>query len=165
MRTCMLVVLSALVLTGCGSVESGDKIMTEEGPIVKEKTDLSFKTIDVLGAPGRVRSWIEKNRSDEAKKVFRVNGKTYAVIMLGQKPTGGFDVEIEQIQLVKIVQPESKAGEGTIHVSYQTIEPEEGSFNIQALTYPMAIAELEGEWNQPFQFRTRVEPEKRKADD
>ncbi|SFA94748.1 PrcB C-terminal [Lentibacillus halodurans] len=136
--------------------------MTGEGPIVRERTDLSFKTIDIDEGPERVRKWIEKNRSEEAKKVFHVNGKTYVIIMLGQKSTGGYHVEIEKIQLAKVVSPESKAGSGTVEVTHHVTEPEEGSINIQALTYPIAIAELSGVHDYGFQFSTPLKSEELK---
>lgn len=126
--------------------------MSEEGPVTKEKSELSFKTIDVGEAPNSVQEWVEKNRKEETKKVFHAEGKTYVIIMLGQKSTGGYAVTIDEMQLEKIVSPESMAGKGTVHVTYHTIAPEEGSINTQALTYPMAIAELEGTRDYEYQF-------------
>lgn len=126
--------------------------MREEGPVMKEKSDLSFKSIKPGEAPESVQTWIEKNRKEEAKKVFHADSKTYVVIMLGQKSTGGYAVTIDAIQLEKIISPESKAGKGTVHVTYQSIEPEEGSINTQALTYPLAIAELEGTRDYDYRF-------------
>lgn len=126
--------------------------MTEEGPIAREKTELSFRTIDAEETPDRMQRWIKKNQSDEAKKVFHVDGKTYVLIMLGQKSTGGYAVDIEAMELSKVVSPESKEGQGTVNVTYNVTEPEKGSMNIQVLTYPMAIAELEGTRDYGFQF-------------
>ncbi|QKY70722.1 protease complex subunit PrcB family protein [Lentibacillus sp. CBA3610] len=154
MNNFMLMILSVLLLTGCGSGTTEDDTMNGEGPITREQTDLPFSTIDVDEAPDRIGKWIEKNRSEEAKKVFHVDGKTYVIILLGEKSTGGYHVEIEQIQLSKIVSPESEAGPGTVEVTYNVTEPEEGSFNIQALTYPMAIAELGRELEYGFQFNS-----------
>lgn len=126
--------------------------MSEEGPIAREKTELSFRTIEADDAPERVQKWIEKNRNEETKKVFHADGKTYVVIMLGQKSTGGYAVKIDEMQLEKIVSPASKAGEGTVNVTYKVVEPQKGSVNIQVLTYPMAIAEIDGVRNYTFQF-------------
>ncbi|SFD68731.1 PrcB C-terminal [Lentibacillus persicus] len=148
----MLIVLSALLLTGCAPGTTEDDTMREEGPITKEKSDLSFKSINPGEAPESVQTWIEKNRKEEAKKVSHADSKTYVIIMLGQKSTGGFSVTIDSMQLEKIISPESKADKGTVHVTYHTIEPEEGSINTQALTYPMAIAELEGTRDYDYRF-------------
>lgn len=153
-RNVMLVMLSALLLTGCGSGTTEDEKMSEDGPITREKTDLAFRTIEVDEAPDRVRKWIEKNQSDESKKVFHADGKTYVVIILGQKSTGGYAVNIEAMELSKVVSPDSKAGQGTVKVTYNVVEPEQGSINIQVLTYPMAIAEIDGEKDYVFQFKT-----------
>lgn len=159
-RNVVMVILSALLLTGCGSGTMEDDTVSEEGPITREKTELSFRTIDVGEAPDSVQKWIEKNRSNEAKKVFHADGKTYVVIMLGQKPTGGFAVEIEKMELEKIVSPESKAGKGTVKVTHNVTSPKKGSFNTQALTYPIAIAVLEGVRDYGFQFSTPIKPDK-----
>ncbi|GGJ81876.1 hypothetical protein GCM10007063_00360 [Lentibacillus kapialis] len=158
----MLTILSALLLTGCGSGTTEDGTMSEEGPITKEKSELSFKTIDVGEAPIKIQEWIEKNRKEEAKEVFHMAGKTYVIIMLGQKSTGGYAVKIDKMQLEKIISPESKAGEGTVSVTYHTIEPGEGSINTQALTYPIAIAELEGTRSYDYQFLVKGKKNKLK---
>ncbi|MFD1361220.1 protease complex subunit PrcB family protein [Lentibacillus salinarum] len=168
MRSLLLMLLSALLLTGCGSGTTEDETMTEEGPIAREKTELSFQMIDPDEAPARVQTWLEKNRSEEAKKVFHADGKTYVIILLGQKSTGGYAVNIERMELAKIVSPESKQGKGTVNVTYHVTKPEEGSFNIQALTYPMAIAELNGELAYGFQFNSSSKSgglDDKKADD
>ncbi|SEP64164.1 PrcB C-terminal [Virgibacillus subterraneus] len=155
-RYLVLMILSILLLSGCGSGTTEDESMGGE----KESTNLSFKTIKVENTPDRVQKWIQKwiqkNRSKEVEKVFNVDGMTYAIILLGQKPTGGYNVEIEQI---KKMNTNSSQTDSVNTVSYEVTEPEKGSVNIQTLTYPVAIAELEGETSQSFQFSTSKEPE------
>ncbi len=137
--------------------------MSEEGPITKETSELSFKRIDSGEVPEKVQEWIDKNRKEGSKKVFHADGKTYVIIMLGQKSTGGYAVKIDDMQLEKIVSPESKAGKGTVNVTYHTIEPGKGSINTQALTYPMAIAELEGTHDYDYQFSEKGKQNKLKG--
>ncbi|SDQ08183.1 protease complex subunit PrcB family protein [Virgibacillus salinus] len=150
-RYLVLMILSILLLSGCGS-GTEDETMGGE----KESTNLSFKTIKVENTPDRVQKWIQKNRSKEVEKVFNVNGMTYAIILLGQKSTGGYNVEVEQIKKMKT---NSSQSDSVNTVSYEVTEPEKGSVNIQTLTYPVAIAELEGETSQSFQFSTSKEKE------
>lgn len=151
-RNIILMVLSILLLTGCGSGTMEDESMGGE----KESTNLSFKTIKVENAPNRVQQWISKNRSKKAEKVFNVDGMTYAVILLGQKPTGGYNVEIEQIQKMKT---NSSQSDVVNTVSYELTEPEKGSVNIQTLTYPVTVAELEGETKRSYRFQTSKQKE------
>ncbi|MGP4106425.1 protease complex subunit PrcB family protein [Virgibacillus sp. L01] len=151
-RNIILMVLSILILTGCGSGTTEDQSMGGE----KETTNLSFKTIKVENAPDRVQQWISKNKSKKAEKVFNVEGMTYAIILLGEKPTGGFNVEIEQIQRVKT---NSSQSDGLNTVSYKVTEPEKGSINIQTLTYPVTIAEMEGETSRSYRFQTSKQKE------
>ncbi|WP_174615090.1 protease complex subunit PrcB family protein [Virgibacillus ihumii] len=108
---------------------------------------LAFHTIKKDAAPDNVQEWIRQNESKEQNKVFRQQGKTYAVILLGQKTTGGYKVEIEQIRREK-----TETGNNINIVTYSVTEPEKGSFNIQVLTYPMAIAGLDGEVEGEFRF-------------
>ncbi|MBP1949263.1 protease complex subunit PrcB family protein [Virgibacillus litoralis] len=151
-RYLVLMIISILLLSGCGSGTMEDESMGGE----KESTNLSFKTIKVENTPDRVQQWIQKNRSKEVEKVLNVDGMTYAIILLGQKPTGGYNVEIEQIKKMKT---NSSQSDSVNTVSYEVTEPEKGSVNIQTLTYPVAIAELEGETSQSFQFSTSKEKE------
>ncbi len=151
-RNIILMVLLIFLLTGCGSGTTEDQSMGEE----KESTNLSFKTIKVENAPDRVQQWISKNRSEKTKKVFNVDGMTYAIILLGEKPTGGFNVEIEQIQRVKT---NSSQSDGLNTVSYKVTEPEKGSVTIQTLTYPVTIAKMEGETSRSYRFQTSKQKE------
>ncbi|GAA0607026.1 hypothetical protein GCM10009001_25390 [Virgibacillus siamensis] len=116
---------------------------------------LAFQKTKVDAAPDNVQEWIRQNRSKQQNKVFRENGKTYVVILLGQKTTGGYNVEMEQIRRAK-----TENGNSINLVSYSVTEPEQGSINIQVLTYPMAIAVLDGEVKGEFQFKRKKNGEK-----
>ncbi|MFB4169700.1 protease complex subunit PrcB family protein [Virgibacillus sp. JSM 102003] len=151
-RNSIVMALLILIITGCGSGTTEDESMGGEN----ETTNLSFKTIKVENAPDRVQQWIQKNRSKKAEKVFNVDGMTYAIILLGQKPTGGYNVEIEQIQKVKT---NSSQSDGFNTVSYNVTEPEKGSINIQTLTYPVAVAGMEGETSRSYRFQTSKQKE------
>lgn len=164
MRRCLskyliLIVLAGLILSGCGSGVKEDESMSGEGSLEKEITKLPFESINLEDVSDRLQKWIGENKSKKAKKVFHVNGKTYVIIMLGQKPTGGYDVEITQIEHVKNIS-EGETGNDFISVSHEVKKPEKGSVNTQALTYPVAIAEIDGERKNSFQFTTQIKPEK-----
>ncbi len=157
MHCLMIVIFLSISLSGCGSDAKKDNSNTEEEiPMKKDVTEIPFKTINVEDAPDKVQKWIAKNRSEKANKVFQVNGKTYVIVMLGRKSSGGFDVKIGQI--LQVTSPESKAGNHKITVSYEETKPKKGSMNIQVLTYPLVIAEIDDELDDDsFQFKSSID--------
>lgn len=136
----MLLVLF-IYLPGCG-------LILKEGGVVSDK--LSFHMIKIKSTSDTMQEWIRKNQTTKQNKVFHESGKTYVVILLGQKTTGGYNVEIEQIR-----RAETKTGKNINIVSYSVTEPEKGSINIQVLTYPMAIAVLNDDVEGEFRFERR----------
>ncbi|MTW88208.1 protease complex subunit PrcB family protein [Virgibacillus dakarensis] len=155
----MIVIFLSISLSGCGSNAKKDNSNTEEEiPVKRDVTEIPFKTINVEDAPDKVQKWISKHRAEKANKVFHVDGKTYVIVMLGQKSSGGFNVKIEQIQQTTNTSPETNGGNNTITVSYEETKPKKGSMNIQALTYPLVIAEIDDGLDEgAFQFKSSIE--------
>lgn len=135
----------------------GDFMHEKERNTGDEVTDLSFQTIHADDSPKQVQNWLEKERTKEVNKVFLVNGKTYVIVQLGQKSTGGYRVSVKQIELVK-----PSSGNQTVFVHYQVKAPKQGSFNIQVLTYPVAIVVLNKEYHIDFCFKQIKKPNKLK---
>jgi hypothetical protein len=66
-----------------------------------------------------------------------IDGKVYVVVTRGEKPTAGYQVEIEDMTL-------EQTDEGThLKVNAIFIEPEDGVAVSQVITYPYAVAETE----------------------
>lgn len=144
------VVLFIGLATSCGTgQETGGGTMDYEKPaewMEGGMTELPFKHVPLEDTPESVQKWIETNQSQEQKQVLHADGKTYVIITLGQKRTGGYEVKITQIAEIE--------GTDTISVTHEVTEPEEGEMATQVITYPLAIAEMDGEWDQSFQFTT-----------
>ncbi|WP_077329541.1 protease complex subunit PrcB family protein [Virgibacillus siamensis] len=134
----LVIITLIILLSGCGSGLKEDDSMAGQ----KENGSLSVK---ISAVPDTVQKWIEKNQSKQQNKVFRADGKTYVVILLGEKNTGGYNVEVEKIK-------QTGNDEASNVVSYRVTEPAKGSVNIQVLTYPMAIAALDSDVEGPFTF-------------
>lgn len=147
-------VVLGILIAGCGVGDevTGGESEPEESTerIEQEVTELPFKKITLEETPERIQKWVEENQSTEQKKVFIVDGKTYVIVLLGEKPTGGYGVEITQI---------ADNGGGVISVAHKVTEPEEGGMVTQVITYPLAIAEMDGEMDKSFQFTTSLKPE------
>ncbi|MEN1970662.1 protease complex subunit PrcB family protein [Lentibacillus sp. N15] len=152
------VLSTGIILCGCQTNDSeGDNMHKDEQHIEPEITNLPFQSLNTNQTPKQIQHWLAKKRSQQANKVFIENGKTYVIVQLGQKSTGGYHVAIKQIQL-----EHASSGDKIITVNYQVQAPKQGSFNTQALTYPLAIAVLDKEYHMDFQFKKTNETNKLK---
>lgn len=93
-------------------------------------------------ASDKVPQTIEKDVIPEYRELERalgclVDGKVYVVVTRGEKPTAGYGVTIEKMQIEKTEQ-------GTnLVVTALFTEPEEGKAVAQVITYPYEVAETE----------------------
>src|SRR5690625_2996069 len=108
-----------------------------------------FQIIVPEEAPEPIQKWLERNETEEQNKVFLAEGKTYVVIMDGQRQDGLNRVEITDMVLKR----------GGVDVTHQTVQNNDGSSDDI-----VAIAELE-EMELPFQFTTSVETKSVKTDE
>lgn len=93
-------------------------------------------------ANDKVPQTIEKDVIPEYRELERalgclVDGKVYVVVTRGEKPTAGYDLEIEKIRLEKT----EKGSNMVVTALFQ--EPTEGEAVSQIITYPYKVAETE----------------------
>lgn len=82
---------------------------------------------------------IEKDVIPEYRELERalgcvVDGKVYIVVTRGEKPTAGYDLSIEKVNLEK-----TKTGSNLV-VTAKFIEPPQGKTASRIITYPYAVA-------------------------
>jgi hypothetical protein len=83
--------------------------------------------------PAEVQSWIEASLNDFAAQTMEHEGVLYLLVTYGEKPTGGFEVEITGID----------EEEDRLVVTAHFTEPGEDDIVTQALTYPYDLAMLD----------------------
>lgn len=83
--------------------------------------------------PTEVESVLNKLRRTGGAEVVQGEHKTYVVIGLGQRSTGGYKVEVDGI--------ETNAN-GQIIVKAHEVKPAEGSMTIQVISYPTKVIAL-----------------------
>lgn len=83
--------------------------------------------------PEEIQAWIEEARSEFAAQTMEYEGILYLLVTYGEKPTGGYDVEI-----TSIVEEDDK-----LVVTADFTEPGEDDIVTQALTYPYDLAMLD----------------------
>ncbi len=83
--------------------------------------------------PAEVQAWIDAATDDFGGQTFIHEGVLYLLVTYGEKPTGGYDVEITDIT----------EEEGKLVVTAYFTEPGEDDMVTQALTYPYDLAMLD----------------------
>ncbi len=116
---------------GCGEAENGEETVEPVEPIEIKEEEI----------PEEIRAWIEDSRDQFGGRARVHNGLLYILVTYGEKPTGGYVVEIEDIE---------KQGD-TLVVTAEFTEPGEDDIVTQALTYPYDLAVVE-ETELPVDF-------------
>jgi len=83
--------------------------------------------------PAEVQAWIDAAINDFGGQTLVHEGILYLLVTYGEKPTGGYDVEITGIT----------EEEGKLVVTANFTEPGEDEMVTQALTYPYDLAMLD----------------------
>lgn len=115
-----LLSVAMLFAYGCAEPEETREVVT---PLEPEEEEL----------PEEIKEWIEDSRDKFGGRSRVHNGLLYILVTYGEKPTGGYNVEIEEIE---------KHGD-TLNVSARFTEPGEDEMVTQAITYPYDLAVVE----------------------
>lgn len=93
-------------------------------------TALTFNQVNREDLPAEPQAWAEERHRQQGTYVRDFGEKTYLLVSWGEKPTGGYDVKIEEV---------AKASDGSL-VGVRLSAPKPDEFVTQAFTYPHAIA-------------------------
>ncbi len=116
-----VLVLSLMVVAGCG-----DPVRADEP---EEPEEIALP--DEL--PEEIQTWIDASQNKFGAQTMVYEEILYMLVTYGEKPTGGFEVEIAGIE-----QKEDK-----IVVTAEFTEPGKDDMVTQALTYPYDLAMME----------------------
>lgn len=159
-------ILIAFVLftSSCRTTDSEGSFIA---PPEWEYFDLAFKNIALSEAPKPLQIWIEENKLTEQNKVFNVDEKTYVVILLGEPLTSDYEVNIIQINDVKIID-DDETREGSTSVTFEITKLQEKNKDSQDTAFPYAIVEVEDgttEWVEFSRSLTEEELADKQTDD
>lgn len=112
----------------------------KEEDIIPVEKPAEYEEIDISGISENdgLYSWVQENRINKGIYTKILDNRTYVLIASGEKPTGGYSVEIES---ATVVYP------GRIYLTAVTTEPEPGAMVIQMITYPCKLIAIEGEFS------------------
>ena len=104
--------------------------------LLKGDKTVEFKTLSENKIPKDISSQvIPEYRTLERALACMVEDKIYVVVTRGEKPTSGFEVDIDKMKL------EDKEGKQNLIVYADFKDPEKEKALAQVLTYPLKVAE------------------------
>ncbi len=125
--TVSMITAAFLMIAGCGVPT--DPLEPAEPGEVTEPEEIELP--DQL--PAEVEMWIEQSKERFMAQALEHEGILYLLVTYGEKPTGGYTVEITEIT----------EKEDRVVVTAHFTEPGEDDVVTQALTYPFDLAMMD----------------------
>ncbi len=156
MKTSHLLVAAVAILLVISGVVYGIGNWSEKDDIESNGTEaeeISYATVeDLASLPEAVGEAVEHLKLERGYFVFNepafdTGDKMYIMVSSGERPTGGYEISIEKVQLKN----------GVLEILVQETEPGEDEIVTQALTYPHKILSLEEEFTEIRVFTTERE--------
>lgn len=109
----------------------------QNGDVTMKSQKIEFEIVDPSSLQDEVlRQWYEQfYRQKGAHSANGAGGYKYVLISAGEKPTGGYGVEITGVE----------KEEGVIYIAAKVVSPKIGDMVIQALTYPHVLVRFRAE--------------------
>ncbi|MCB6994598.1 protease complex subunit PrcB family protein [bacterium 210820-DFI.6.37] len=125
----ILVIVLLIAAAAAGVIATG---------LLKGDKAVEFKTLSESKIPQDISSQvIPEYRTLERALACVVDGKVYVVVTRGEKPTSGFEVDIDKMKL------EEKDGKRNLIVYADFKDPEKEKALAQVITYPVKVAETD----------------------
>ena len=102
--------------------------------IIPVEVPVEYEEVNLQDIPDDLAKWVEANRKTPGIRFKNVDNKTYIQICAGEKPTGGYSINLESVTMV---------APGSIYLTAQVISPPPDMMVTQALTYPYTLIEIE----------------------
>ena len=123
----MAILLMLGMFTGC------DEKNGNGTPDETVDTKIEFEVIsDMDSLPGHVSQMIEAAKKDRGYMVYPEDGYSYVVVLMGEKSTAGYSVDIESV----------KEAEGFIIIETVEKSPGEDEAAAQVISYPFVVLKV-----------------------
>lgn len=91
--------------------------------------DIEYKIITIEEAPKELINWFEENQKQIGNHSISYDGITYVIQTLGQKNTGGYIIEVNNIV----------EEDAVVFINYNCILPKKNQLVTQIISYPHLI--------------------------
>ena len=127
--------LFIILLVSCGTKDASEDDSQHLG-------DISFERIAFENTPDDIKTAIQYKLHEEATFTLPKDDEIYVVITRGEQPTGGYTVEITNVE---------NRGD-FVAVLYLYKDPADDEVVTQAITYPLDIVKIK-RVNKPIKFK------------
>ena len=128
---CLLLVVAAAVLGGCGSGQDENKVR-----------DLSFTVVGENQLPQELKTMVEEKKADPFKLTYMNDQNLFIVVGYGSQPTGGYSITVPELYLT----------DNAIVIRTDLLGPEKGEKAGQDTSYPYVVVMTEL-LDQPVVFK------------
>lgn len=137
----------SLLLAACGAQAPGPAAGGNTNPPAAGSggiayNELKYDVVSEEAAPAPVVDWLNANREKGGTTTIKEGDSVYLVIAAGEKPTGGYDVEVVSVG----------DSEGKVEVVYRVTSPAADAMVTQALTYPVKVLKV-NTFDLPVEFK------------
>lgn len=103
----------------------------------EDREYIDFTDVSYSKLPASIQRYIDTSRATKGYKAYKYNDAIYLAAFMGRKNTGGYSIEIEDIQRYKL------NGKYIVEAVVKETEPDKDSFVTQALTYPYTVVKFD----------------------
>ncbi|SHJ62068.1 protease complex subunit PrcB family protein [Paramaledivibacter caminithermalis] len=120
---------------------------------INDDKEVKFRVLNDKEIPEKIKEILPRYQNLERALACKVNGEIFVVVTRGEKPTGGYTVEIDKIK--KIDEGEDKF---KLVVYAKFTDPKPGEVVTEAITYPYIITKTNlKELPYRIELKTRFE--------
>ncbi len=106
----------------------------EDGEITPVETPVTYDEIKPSEVPDELQEWVEANRTRQGIYHKTLGNKAYILISGGEKPTGGYYIQLDSITMV---------APGSIYLTARVGSPAPDMMVIQIITWPFMLISVE----------------------
>ena len=138
-----LVILLAMGAAGCGSAPGNSQPPEDDSPAITDNTEGkdNFVRVSYDQLPQEIKAWVDNSREINLAQEKVFGNKRYILVTYGTKPTGGYAVEIVNVE----------TSAAKISVAVKFTQPSRDQYVSQALTQPYDIVYIEPS-ERPLEF-------------
>lgn len=101
---------------------------------IKGDDGVPFEMLEKNGIPKKIQEILPRYKSQERALVCKLDETIYVIVTRGEKPTGGYGIIIDKIDMEK----EEDKVKVVVYVKFK--DPKPGDMVTQVVTYPYVVA-------------------------
>lgn len=113
----------------------------DERIVIHSVEQLKFSVVNDDDFTPQIEQWIERAKLREQVELKTIDGDTYILYTLGEKPSAGYVITVKEI----------KQYFNGLTVYVDKVEPDKGTLVTGAITYPYVLVKIAGEYKDPVQ--------------